>query len=258
MIDLHLDHDANLAEVVLNIPKAMNSLQEADIAELSRAYSDAADAGVRALILRGEGKGFCVGRNIKGIEPENDDAYEYLERQLTPVLKQMSEFPAPTFAAVHGPCLGVGLGLAIATDVVYVAENAKIGSPFAKLGATLDSGGHALFVERLGAHRTMDLIISGDLISGEEAVKLGLFSRALPEEELLEFTRRQAKTAAQGATQAFMTSRELVSDIRDRRTGLWDSLHKENKLQAQLCASADYKEGFAAFNEKREPKFTGQ
>ena len=164
MIDLHLDHDANLAEVVLNIPKAMNSLQEADIAELSHAYSDAADAGVRALILRGEGKGFCAGRNIKGIEPENDDAYEYLERQLTPVLKQMSEFPAPTFAAVHGPCLGVGLGLAIATDVVYVAENAKIGSPFAKLGATLDSGGHALFVERLGAHRTMDLIISGDLI----------------------------------------------------------------------------------------------
>lgn len=88
MIDLHLDHDANLAEVVLNIPKAMNSLQEADIAELSRAYSDAADAGVRALILRGEGKGFCAGRNIKGIEPENDDAYEYLERQLTPVLKK--------------------------------------------------------------------------------------------------------------------------------------------------------------------------
>lgn len=258
MIDLHLDHEANMAEVVLNIPKAMNSLQEADIAELSQAYSDAAAAGVRALILRGEGKGFCAGRNIKGIEPENDDAYEYLERQLTPVLKQMSSFPAPTFAAVHGPCLGVGLGLVIATDVVYVAENAKIGSPFAKLGATLDSGGHALFVERLGTHRTMDLIISGDLMSGKEAVEVGLFSRALPEEDVLEFTRRQAKTAAQGATQAFLASRELVADIRDRRVGLWDSLHEESKLQAQLCASADYKEGFAAFNEKREPRFTGQ
>ena len=258
MIDLHLDHEANMAEVVLNIPKAMNSLQEADIAELSQAYSDAAAAGVRALILRGEGKGFCAGRNIKGIEPENDDAYEYLERQLTPVLKQMSSFPAPTFAAVHGPCLGVGLGLVIATDVVYVAENAKIGSPFAKLGATLDSGGHALFVERLGTHRTMDLIISGDLMSGKEAVEVGLFSRALPEEDVLEFTRRQAKTAAQGATQAFLASRELVADIRDRRVGLWDSLQKESKVRAQLWASADYKEGFAAFNEKREPRFTGQ
>ena len=178
MIDLHIED--NVAEVVLNNPKAMNSLTESDLQELSDAYTEAADRGVRALLLRGEGRGFSAGRNIKGLNPADDDATDYLANKVTPVLQQMSAFPAPTFAAVPGVCLGVGLGLAIATDIVYVAEDAKFGSPFANLGATLDSGGHALFVERLGAHRAMDLIVTGDLISGEEAVRAGLLGLLRP------------------------------------------------------------------------------
>ena len=255
MIDLHIEDD--VAEVVLNNPRAMNSLTEADLQEISDAYAEAADRGVRALLLRGEGRGFSAGRNIKGLDPAEDDATDYLANKVTPVLRQMSEFPAPTFAAVHGVCLGVGLGLAIATDIVYVAEDAKFGSPFANLGATLDSGGHSLFVERLGAHRAMDLIVTGDLISGSEAVQAGLFSRALPAEELLEFTREKARRAALGATRAFLTSRALVHDVRDRGHGLWESVANENVAQGELCSSADYAEGFAAFNEKRTPVFQG-
>lgn len=256
MIDLHID-DNNVAEVVLNNPKAMNSLTEDDLQELSAAYTEAAERNVRALILRGEGRGFSAGRNIKGLNPAEDDATDYLANKVTPVLRQMSEFPAPTFAAVHGVCLGVGLGLAIATDIVYVAEDARFGSPFANLGATLDSGGHSLFVERLGAHRAMDLIVTGDLISGAEAVQAGLFSRALPAEELLGFTRDKAQRAAIGATRAFLTSRTLVHDIRDNRHGLWESVADENIAQGELCSSSDYAEGFAAFNEKRTPVFQG-
>lgn len=256
MIDLHIEND--IAEVVLNNPKAMNALAEQDLAELHEAYREASAREVRALILRGEGKGFSAGRNIKGVIPADDDATDYLANKVTPVLKTMSNFPAPTFAAVHGPCLGVGLGLAIATDIVYVAENAKFGSPFANLGATLDSGGHALFLERLGTHRAMDLIVTGDLISGEEAVNSGLFSRAVPAEKLLDFTRERAQRAAAGATQAFLTSRDLLHDIRDNGTGLWDSVDAENTAQGALCSSADYAEGFAAFNEKRTPVFAGR
>ncbi|SER99212.1 enoyl-CoA hydratase/isomerase family protein [Corynebacterium cystitidis] len=261
MIDLHFQkvaEGAKYAEVVLNDPATLNALAEPDLVEISQAYSEAEKAGVRALLLRGEGKGFCSGRNIKGLDPADDDATDYLANKVTPVLKQMSQFPAPTFAAVHGACLGVGLGLAIATDIVYVADRSKFGSPFANLGATLDSGGHALFVERLGAHRTMDLIVTGELISGPEAVKAGLFSRVLPADELLEFTREKVACVAQGATQAFLTSRSLVHDIRDNGTGLWASVEEENKEQGRLCSSADYAEGFAAFNEKRTPKFTGR
>src|SRR5699024_8861231 len=166
----------------------------------------------------------------------------YLANKVTPVLKQMAEFPAPTFAAVHGVCLGVGLGLAIATDIVYVAEDAKFGSPFANLGATLDSGGHALFVERLGAHRAMVRIVSGDMLSGSEAVQAGLFSRAAPADDLLDFTREKVQRAAQGATQAFIASKKLVAALRDSKTGLWDSVHDENFAQGALCSSEDYLE----------------
>lgn len=255
MIELHIEN--NVAEVVLNNPKAMNSLTEADLRELSDAYTEAADRDVRALLLRGEGRGFSAGRNIRGLDPAEDDATDYLANKVTPVLRQMSAFPAPTFAAVHGVCLGVGLGLAIATDIVYVAEDATFGSPFANLGATLDSGGHSLFVERLGAHRAMDLIVTGDMISGAEAVQAGLFSRALPADELLDFSREKARRAALGATRAFLTSRALVQDIRDNRRGLWESVAEENIAQGELCSSRDYAEGFAAFNEKRVPVFQG-
>ncbi|MDO5032637.1 enoyl-CoA hydratase/isomerase family protein [Corynebacterium sp.] len=258
MIDLHINAETGVAELVLNNPATLNSLAEEDLAELSSALDSAAAAEPRALILRGEGKGFSAGRNIKGLNPREDDATAYLAGVVTPVLKKIDNFPAPTFASVHGACLGVGLGLALACDVVYVAENAKFGSPFANLGATLDSGGHSLFVERLGTHRAMDLIITGEFISGAEAVASGLFSRALPAEELLEFTRDKARRAAQGATQAFLASRALVHDIRDNGTGLWDSVEQENIAQGTLCDTEDYYEGFAAFNEKRPPVFRGK
>jgi Enoyl-CoA hydratase (EC 4.2.1.17) len=255
MIDLQIEN--SVAEIVLNNPRARNALTEADLAELSDAYTEAAERGVRALILRGEGKGFCAGRNIKGIDPASDDANEYLAHKVTPVLTQMSVFPAPTFAGVQGACLGVGLGLLIATDIVYVADDATFGSPFGALGATLDSGGHALFFERLGYHRTMDLIVTGDAITGAEAVAAGLFSRSLPCESLMEATRQAAYRAATGPTRAYLTSRTLLHNLRDHRRGLWESLNEENTAQGQLCSSTDYAEGFAAFNEKRRPVFSG-
>ena len=253
-----LEINDNIAEITLNAPQKMNALDETAVADLAKAYTEAAQANVRALLLRGEGRGFCAGRDISNVNPADDDAYDYLAKIVTPVLRQMAEFPAPTFAAVQGACLGVGLGLAIATDVVYVAEDAKIGSPFANLGATLDSGGHALFTERLGAHRTLDLIYTADLMSGKEAVEQGLFSRWIPNDELLEFTRQKVARAAQGATGAFLASRDLVAQIRDERIGLWESVEQENIAQGKLCSTADYAEGFAAFQEKRKPQFSGE
>jgi enoyl-CoA hydratase/carnithine racemase len=253
MIDYSLT-DA-VAEIVLNDPAKLNALDEAALAALSTAFALAADEGARAVILRGEGRAFCAGRDISHVDPATDDAFGYLDTVVTPVLRQIAEFPAPTFAVATGACLGVGLGLLVASDVVYVADTARIGSPFANLGATLDSGGHALFFERLGAHRALDLIYTGELMTGAEAVALGLFSRAVPEAEVLDFTRERAAKAAAGATGAFLASKVLIRRLRDERIGLWESIADENRAQGELCATDDYAEGFAAFQQKRRPVF---
>ena len=246
-----------VAEVVLDAPERLNAVGPDDIAALDAAYRDAEAAGVRALLLRGEGRAFCAGRDISEVDPRTDDVLGYLGGLVTPLLRRMASFPAPTFAVAHGACLGVGLGLLIATDVVYVASSAKIGSPFAALGATLDSGGHALFFERLGAHKTLDLIYTARLMSGDEAVASGLFSRVFPDDEVLPATREAAQRAATGATQAFLASKELVRALRDERVGLWESMDAENRAQAALCDTDDYREGFAAFQDKRAPSFRG-
>lgn len=255
MIDLTITGD--VAHVVLNAPKKRNALDPQALAELGAAYDEAEAAGVRALVLRGEGPAFCAGRDIAGVDPATDDVTGYLDGLVTPLLKKMSAFPAPTFAAAHGACLGVGLGLLIATDVVYVADTAKIGSPFAALGATLDSGGHALFFDRLGAHKTLDLIYTGRLMTGAEAAQSGLFSQVLPEDEVRTATEAAASRAAGGATQAFLASKRLIARLRDERLALWDAVAAENANQTALRDTADYREGFAAFQQKRKPEFTG-
>jgi enoyl-CoA hydratase/carnithine racemase len=256
LIDLAIADD--VATVVLNAPAKLNALDEQALLDLAAAYDDAEASGVRALVLRGEGRAFCAGRDISGVDPRDDDVIGFLGGLVTPLLQRMSRFPAPTFAIAHGACLGVGLGLLIATDVVYVAESAKIGSPFAALGATLDSGGHAFFLDRLGAHKTLDLIYTGRLMSGAEAVRSGLFARALPDDEVEQATTEAASAAARGATAAFLASKQLISRIRDERLSLWDSVAIENAAQAALCDTSDYREGFAAFQEKRRPEFRGR
>ncbi|HKT57789.1 MAG TPA: enoyl-CoA hydratase/isomerase family protein [Microbacterium sp.] len=250
--------EAQIATVTLDAPDKLNALDLEGLEELRAAYGVAETAGVRALVLRGEGRAFCAGRDIAGVDAATDDVPAYLDGALTPLLQEMSAFPAPTFAVAHGACLGVGLGLLIATDVVYVADTARIGSPFAALGAVLDSGGHALLYERLGAHRALDLIYTGRLMTGAEAVAAGLFSQVFPADEVDDAAIRAAETAATGATQAFLASKRLIQSLRDERLGLWDAMARENQAQAALQATADYREGFAAFTEKRPPIFTGR
>ncbi|WP_434995128.1 enoyl-CoA hydratase/isomerase family protein [Arthrobacter sp. Ld5] len=256
---IRLGIENGIAEVVLDAPYRLNAVDGQALAELSAAY-DAAAAGVqegtvRALVLRGEGRAFCAGRDLGSVQPGADDAFGFLDATLTPLLRKMADFPAPTFAAAQGACLGVGLGLLLATDVVYVAETAKIGSPFAALGLVLDSGGHWLFTERLGPHRALDLMYTGDLMTGTEAVAGGLFSRAVPAGDLLEFTRSKAARAAAGPLPALVASKRLVARIRDERLGLWQAIGDENEVQGVLGVSDDYREGLEAFREKRPPRF---
>jgi enoyl-CoA hydratase/carnithine racemase len=211
---------------------------------------------VRALILRGEGRGFCAGRDLADAEPGAEDA-EAILAEINPLFSRVAGFPAPTFAGVHGPALGVGLGLALACDVVWVAEDAKIGSPFARIGAVLDSGGHHHFVHRVGPHRALELIYTGRLLSGLEAAGWGLVNAAVPGDQLVATVRAMAVSVAQGPTTAFLLSKQLVGRIQQQGLTFEEVLAAEANLQGEASRTRDYAEGIGAFQEKRTPKFTG-
>ncbi|MDO8433150.1 MAG: enoyl-CoA hydratase-related protein [Candidatus Binatus sp.] len=253
-----LSIEGGLAEIVLDRPDKMNALNDAMIAELNSCLERAEAAGVRAMLLRGEGPAFSAGRDLADADEGNEDAEAIIEAQFNPLVKRVAGFPAPTFASVHGACLGAGLGLALACDVVYIADDAKIGSPFARIGAVLDSGGHSFFVSRLGAHRALELIYIGRLISGTEAASLGLVNQSMPREAVLEHTRKIAAQVAQGPTAAFMQSKRIVRRIDEEALGLLAVLKLEAQAQGAAGRTADYKEGFGAFKAKRTPKFQGK
>jgi enoyl-CoA hydratase/carnithine racemase len=255
-VDLTI-HDS-LAEIALNRPDKLNALNEAMTRELAGCLDRAAGSSVRALLLRGEGNAFSAGRDLADADPGNEDAEAILENIFNPVIRRIADFPAPTFAAVHGACLGVGLGLALACDVVYVADDARVGSPFARIGAVLDSGGHAFFVERLGPQRALELIYTGRLITGAEAAALGLVNQSLPREKLLEHARAVAAQVARGPTAAFMESKRLVRRINEEGLGLSDVLRAEARAQGVAGRTEDYKEGIGAFQQKRQPAFKGR
>jgi 2-(1,2-epoxy-1,2-dihydrophenyl)acetyl-CoA isomerase len=230
----------SVGEIVLNRPDKMNALNNAMMSELSEAFDAAESAQVRALIIRGEGSAFCAGRDLADADPGNEDAETILHTIFNPVIRRLADFPAPTFAAVHGACLGVGLGLALASDVVYVADDAKIGSPFARIGAVLDSGGHQFFVQRVGSHRALELIYTSRLLSGAEAAAWGLVNQCLPKAELLEKVRQLAATVAKGPTAAFLESKRIVRMIDEEGAGLSEVLDYEARAQGVAGRTADY------------------
>lgn len=247
-----------VAEVVLDRPARLNTLDEAGLRALRTGFEElAARTGLRAVLLRGEGRAFCAGRDISGVDPRLDDAESFLADLVHPVLAAIRSVPVPVIAAVQGAALGIGLGIMAAADVVYAGRSARLGSPFNRIGAVLDSGGHAVLVDRLGPHRAMDLILTGELLDGEEAARVGLVSRVLDDDALLDRSRRLAVTVADGPTAAFVQSKRIVADLAAQRGASSAFLAAEARAQGAASRTEDYVEGFTAFQQKRRPTFTG-
>jgi enoyl-CoA hydratase/carnithine racemase len=250
--------DAGLAEIVLDRPDVLNSIDPHTAAAVVESLDRAERDGARAVLLRGEGRAFSAGRDLRGADPLHEDARAILADTFNPLIRRVAGVEVPTFAAVQGACLGVGLGIALACDVVIAADDARIGSPFANIGAVLDSGAHLAFVHRLGMHRALELVYTGRLLSGAEAAAWGLVNASVPAGELLEHVRAMATRVAAGPTAAFRQSKVIARRVVDEGLGLDGVLDAEASAQGAVAGGDDYVEGITAFLEKRPPTFGGR
>ena len=252
-----LERAGDIAELVLNRPERRNALDGPSRAMLGSALDELEKNLPRALLLRGEGKGFCAGRDLSDAEPLTEDG-EAILREMNPLIARLARLECPTVAAVQGAALGFGLGLALACDLLLVGEGAKIGSPFASIGAVLDSGSHLFLCSRIGPTRTLELVYTGRFLSGAEAVEWGVANRVVPDDELLETARGLVATIGAGPTSTFLLSKRIVARITDGEMTLDDVLAAEAEAQGAASRTHDYGEGMTAFQEKRKPTFTGR
>lgn len=251
-------HTYGVAELRLDRPDQLNAMTPPMVEQIITALNRTTIDEARALLVTAAGRSFCAGRDIADARPGEEDGGQVLADIFNPMVEAVAALDIPTVAAVQGACLGTGLGLALACDVVIAADTAKLGSPFAKIGAVLDSGAHLAFVQRLGPAVSLDLIYSGRFLSGSEAAAAGLVSRAVPEDELDAVAHDYASGVAQGPSLAFAESKRLVREIGETSPTLHAVLEKEARAQSRASATEDYYEGFTAFLARRQPTFGGR
>ena len=258
MSAIQVEHRGPVAELVLDRPDVINALDDAMVVDMHKALDEVEQARSRAVVVRGAGRGFSAGRDLSTAEPLTEDAEAILRDVFNPLIARIAGLPIPTLAAVHGACLGVGFGIAMACDVVVCATRTRIGSPFANIGAVLDSGGHFALVHRVGPHRALELIYTGRLLDGPEAAAMGLVNVCVADDELLDHVRAMADRVAAGPTATFARSKELVRRIVDEGLSLEQVLAAEAAAQGGAAGTPDYVEGMTAFLEKRPPTFEGR
>lgn len=253
--------EGDVLVVTLDRPEVLNALSEEMAAGLLEVLSDAQDApAVRAVVLTGAGRGFCAGADVAGLAASvrTDDGppgpaalRAALRSRSVPLATAMTAFEKPLVAAVHGPCAGAGLGLAMACDVVVAGPAASFSAIFVKRGLVPDYGLTFLLPRLVGLRVARDLCLTGRAVGPDEAVALGLASRSA--EEPLVAALEEAGTLARGAGIAIgLTKRLLASSF---EAGHAEALDREFTAQSVCFVSEDAAEGMRSFLEKRPAEF---
>ena len=250
-----------VATVTLNRPEALNAFSTAMQRELAALLPAlAADAAVRCVILTGAGRAFCAGGDIGEMDAPSDPSplagRNKLHRMLTTVLMPLVRLEKPVIAAVNGAAVGAGMNLALAADIVLVAESAVLSQIFVKVGLVPDTGGLYLLTRLIGLNRAKELCFTGRMVSAREAADLGLVNRVLPAAELMPAAVALARELAGGATAAIGLTKTLLNLA--GTASLEEMAEFESYALAVALSTDDHREGIRAFREKRPPRFSGR
>lgn len=247
-------HDA-VAVITLHRPEAMNSFNTELRAALACALEKAhEDDSVRVVILTGEGRTFSAGADLKaGIDR---DVSEILQVEYRPVQEAIANMPKPVIAAIPGSAAGIGLSIALNCDLLIMADNAFMLSPFTTISLVPDGGMNWMLVQQLGYRRAFQLSIESERVAADRCVELGLANRAVPADELQSAALQWAQELAERAPLSLAATKKVM---RFAANNDWGSAYDmEAQLQGELLDSDDNKEGIQAFFEKRAPRFTGK
>lgn len=253
--------DAGIARLTFNRPDRLNSFNDAMHAEVRDALSRTrGDAVARVLLITGAGRGFCAGQDLSDRAVSAGDAPVDLgasiERNYKPLVLGLRSLPMPVVCAVNGVAAGAGANLAFACDIVIAAKSASFIESFSKLGLIPDTGGTFFLPRLVGTARAMGMAMLGDKISAEQAAAWGLIWQCVDDAELPAAADKLAAHFAQAPTRGLARTKQAI--YVSGGNALDAQLDLERDLMRELGASADYREGVAAFMAKRPPKFTGQ
>jgi enoyl-CoA hydratase len=249
----NVQKEDRIAVVTINRPPA-NALSHATLKELDALLDDLErDGQVKAIVLTGEGRFFIAGADIKEFTqllPTDAEAMAKTGQQL---FERLETFPKPVIAAINGACLGGGLELAMACHIRLAAPEAKLGLPELNLGIIPGFGGTQRLPRLVGRGKATQMILTSEMIDGEEALRIGLVEAVYPLEQLLDEAKKLAGVIAQKSAVALRLALEAVhaGTVRGKAEGL----QREAELFGEAFGSEDVKEGVAAFLEKRKPQF---
>jgi 2-(1,2-epoxy-1,2-dihydrophenyl)acetyl-CoA isomerase len=256
MAEVETTRDGAVLTIALNRPDKLNAFDAAQHKAFSGALKEAADPEVRAVVLTGSGRGFCVGQDLTELSGGDRDVAGLLRERWNRHVLGLQGLEKPVLAAVNGAAAGAGLSLACACDLRIAADKAAFVPAFITVGLVPDTGGSWLVPQLLGYMRAFEWMCSGRKIDAEEALAWGLVSEVVDPAVVLARTQERAAELAALPTRAIAMTKRLFQ--RAPTTRLEEQLELEAQLQVAATRTEDFTEGVAAFLEKREPRFTGR
>ncbi len=247
--------EGGINRITLNRPDVMNALNR----DLRRELTAALIAGhaARVIVLTGAGRGFCSGQDLGDATALDAGGFEAtLNDEYVPMIRAITDAPVPVIAAVNGVAAGAGANLALACDLVIAAESAVFIQAFSRIGLIPDAGGTSFLPRRVGLQRAMGAALLAEPVSARQAEAWGMIWEAVPDDQFVNRVADRAAKLAAGPTSAYAALKQALRGAFEQP--LEAQLAVEARLQGECGASGDFREGVAAFLEKRAPRFTGK